>query len=80
LSAPQYSDILASSFFVNSDATKCPITKCEMNGGDCQGPYMDGINVDKSAPWKINAVSNYVAGWKDPVCIVCENKNDKVGF
>jgi len=51
-----------------------------MNGGDCQGLNTDGISIDKSAPWKINAVVNYNVGWKDPVCIVCENKDDKVGF
>ena len=25
---PQYSDILATSFFVNQDSDKCPFTKC----------------------------------------------------
>jgi hypothetical protein len=24
-------------------------------------------------------VSNYVTGWKDPICIVCENEHEKVG-
>ena len=32
LKTPQYSDILASSFFVNKDSAKCPITKCAMMG------------------------------------------------
>jgi len=51
-----------------------------MMGADCQAPYLDGILVDSAAPWKINALTNYVAGWKDPVCVVCENKDEKVGF
>jgi len=46
-----------------------------MNGSDCQGLYTDGITVDTSAPWKISAVTNYVKGFDDPVCIVCENKD-----
>jgi hypothetical protein len=51
-----------------------------MNGPDCQAPYLDGINIDTTAPWKINAVTNYVTGWNDNVCIVCENKDEKVEF
>ena len=51
-----------------------------MMGGDCQAPFLDGISISDSAPWKINAVSNYIDGYKDPVCIVCENKDEKVGF
>jgi len=51
-----------------------------MMGADCQAPYLDGILVDSAAPWKINALTNYIAGWKDPVCVVCENKDEKVGF
>jgi len=51
-----------------------------MMGSDCQAPYTDGIFVATSAPWKISAVSNYITGYKDPVCIVCENKDDQVGF
>tara|TARA_B110000285_G_C15013861_1_gene557916 strand:+ start:751 stop:906 length:156 start_codon:yes stop_codon:yes gene_type:complete len=51
-----------------------------MNGPDCQAPYLDGVNVDTTAPWKINAVTNYVTGWKDNVCVVCENKDEKVDF
>ena len=47
-------------------------------GTDCQAPYTDGISIDSSAPWKISAVTNYNVGWNDPVCIVCENKIDKV--
>jgi len=30
---------------------------------DCQDPYLDGISVDRAAPYKINAVANYVVGW-----------------
>jgi hypothetical protein len=51
-----------------------------MMGPDCQTPYKDGISIDKSAPWKISAVSDYPTGWKDPVCIVCSNKDDRVPF
>jgi hypothetical protein len=51
-----------------------------MHGPDCEAPYLDGIDISSSAPWKINAVSNYVLGWKDPVCIVCENKDEIVGL
>jgi len=80
LKTPQYSDILASSFFVNSDSTKCPITKCTMMGTDCQSPYTDGIAIDAKAPWKISAVSNYHVGFSDPVCIVCENAAEKIPF
>ena len=71
--SPQVSDLLATEFFVNKDASACPITKCSMMGADCNAPYLDGITISDSAPWKINAVSNYVGGWNDPVCIVCEN-------
>ena len=49
-------------------------------GSDCQAPYLDGVAVDTSAPWKISAVTNYISGWNDPVCVVCENKDEKVGF
>ena len=49
-----------------------------MMGADCQSPYTDGIFIDAKAPWKISAVSNYNLGFKDPVCIVCENKVDKI--
>lgn len=51
-----------------------------MMGSDCQSPYTDGISIDKSAPWKISAITNYNVGWNDPVCIVCENKDEKVPF
>jgi hypothetical protein len=51
-----------------------------MMGPDCQSPYTDGISVVDKAPWTINAVSNFVVGWNDPVCVVCENKDEKVGF
>jgi len=51
-----------------------------MMGSDCKLPYTDGISVDTSAPWKISAVSNNVTGFKDPVCVVCENKDETVGF
>ena len=80
LKTPQYSDILATSFFVNLESTKCPITKCKMMGSDCQSPYTDGITIDAKAPWKISAISNYNVGWKDPVCIVCENAAEKIPF
>jgi len=51
-----------------------------MNGPDCQSLYTDGISVSATAPWNIGAITNYVTGWNDPVCIVCENKDEKVGF
>ena len=38
-------------------------------GADCLYPYLDGINIDSQ--YKLNAVSNYLTGWSDPVCIVC---------
>lgn len=34
-----------------------------MMGPDCEQPYLDGISVDETSPFKINAVSNYVLGW-----------------
>jgi len=51
-----------------------------MMGRDCQAPYTDGISIDAKAPWKISAVSNYITGWNDPVCIVCENAAEKIPF
>ena len=48
-------------------------------GPDCQQPYLDGISISNTAPWTISAVSNYVKGWNDPICIVCKNKHQKVG-
>lgn len=77
---PQVSKILATEFFVNQNSTICPITKCTMHGPDCEAPYLDGISISDSAPWQINAVSNYVSGWQDPVCVVCENKDEIVGL
>ena len=50
-----------------------------MMGADCQAPYLDGITISDKAPWTISAVSNYNLGWDDPVCIVCENEDKKVG-
>jgi hypothetical protein len=49
-------------------------------GKDCLFPYTDGIFVDATLPGKISAVANYNLGFKDPVCIVCENKDETVGF
>jgi len=49
-------------------------------GSDCQNPYLDGISVDSKAPYKINAVANYVVGWSDQVCLVCENVDQKVAI
>jgi hypothetical protein len=51
-----------------------------MMGPDCRTPYLDGISISNTAPWTISAVSNYVTGFKDPVCIVCSNKNERVGY
>ena len=51
-----------------------------MMGSDCQAPYVDGISIDSSSPWKISAVSNYLLGWSDPVCIVCRNQDEQTGF
>ena len=49
-----------------------------MMGPDCQYPYIDGISIVNQAPYRINAIANYIVGWKDPVCIICENKDEKV--
>ena len=51
-----------------------------MMGRDCRANYTDGIFIDNEAPWKISAVANYVTGWNDPVCIVCENKDENLGY
>mgnify|MGYP003328998222 CR=1 FL=1 len=51
-----------------------------MMGPDCNAPYLDGISIQNQAPWTINAISNYIVGWKDPVCIVCENKDERATF
>jgi len=45
---------------------------------ECKDLYLDGIMIDNTAPFKISAISNYNVGWKDPVCIICQNKNEKV--
>ena len=51
-----------------------------MLGRDCRAPYTDGIFIDKQAPWAISAIANYNLGWKDPVCIFCENKDEFLGY
>jgi hypothetical protein len=39
---------------------------------------LDGIKIDNK--FRISAYADYIAGWKDPVCVVCENKDEKVGI
>lgn len=63
LNKPQYSKLVATQFFVNKNATKCPITKCTMMDYDCDFPFVDGIGIEPFAPFRINAKTDYDNGW-----------------
>ena len=52
--------------------------KCEMYDKDCDMPFIDGISID--GQFNISAVTDYIKGWSDPVCIMCQNKDEKVGI
>ena len=56
---------------MNKDSSKCPITFCSMRDKHCDEPFINGIYIDDK--FKISAVSNSIDGWKNNVCIVCEN-------
>ena len=49
-----------------------------MMDNGCDQPFIDGISIDDK--FRISAISNFIGGWKDPVCVVCENADDKVGI
>lgn len=67
----------APDFFVNKAAAKCPVTQCSLMDNDCDEPFVGGfITLDQAN--KINVITDFVDGWKQQVCIVCENKDSKV--
>ena len=45
---------------------------------DCDQPFLDGITIDDK--FRISAITDFTSGWNDPVCVVCENKDEKVGI
>jgi hypothetical protein len=49
-----------------------------MLDNDCDEPFVDNIGIENSAPFRINAKTDYDNGWKKPVCVVCENIDEKV--
>jgi hypothetical protein len=51
-----------------------------MMDNDCDEPFVDEISIENIAPFRINAKTDYDNGWKKPVCVVCENIDEKVGI
>ena len=49
-----------------------------MMDNDCDEPFLNGIMIDNGAPFKISAYTDFPKGWKDPVCVMCENIDEKV--
>lgn len=66
-------------FFDNSDPEKCPLTNCTLRQPDCRQVYDDGIKVENSfGHFGIYAITNFPDGWVDPLCLICENKDEVV--
>jgi hypothetical protein len=47
---------------------------------DCDEPYVDNVGIVNLPPFRINAKTDYDNGWVKPVCVVCENIDEKVGI
>lgn len=47
---------------------------------DCDEPYVNGIEISLVAPFNIIARTDYLFGRVEPVCIVCENIDERVGI
>lgn len=54
------------------------MTNCSLRNPDCKTIYDEGISVDTKAPHGIFAIANFPAGWTDPLCLVCQNKDEIV--
>ena len=76
---PQVGSINGSSFFKNDDPASCPITKCSLRQPDCKSIYDEGIFISQKSPFEVTGVTNFEHGWDDPICLVCENKDEEVG-
>ena len=50
-----------------------------MLDNDCDEPFVNGIMIDSEAPFRISAFTDFEKGWTDPVCVMCENIDEKVG-
>lgn len=64
--------------FQVDDPENCPITNCSLRQPDCKFEYNDGIFVDKKSPYGVFSINNFPAGWSDPLCLVCQNKDEVV--
>ena len=74
----QFSNKTVMDFFENSDSKNCPITSCSLKQPDCNQSYVFGISVDSRAPYGIFAITDFPDGWIDPLCLICENKDEIV--
>lgn len=75
----QISNVTVLDFFVNNDYKNCPLTNCSLKQPDCKQSYEDGIILDnRTSLFNISAITNFPDGWIDPLCLICENKDEIV--
>ena len=64
----------SNTFFKNSNKKDCEINKCEIKAKGCKDPYTGGkMKFDSVYPFDLKVVNSNKAGWRETVCIICEN-------
>ena len=64
-----------STYFVNKDATKCPVTQCVVRDSTCQKP-LENVSAAKVSPFSLTAINNLSKGYTQDICLTCSNKHD----
>jgi len=71
-------------FFKNTDTGgECAVSSCSLKQADCKTAWdtvnKPGIDMQKTAPFKIEASQNIILGIKDETaCVVCKNKHQTI--
>ena len=64
------------STFVSNSVVGCDVTQCSLMDVGCVNAYPAGrLSINALAPFVISAVRNYIPGWSETVCIICNNFN-----
>lgn len=74
-SKPQTSKVATSTYFVNKNTKKCPVTECEVRDSSCKVPLTD-ITAGQKSPFSLSAMTNVTAGYNQQICLICKNKHE----